>query len=436
MTLSIGITLAAIVALLAVSALFSGSETALTAASRARMHQLSKRGDARAKRVNRLLQAKDNLIGALLLGNNLVNILASALTTSLFLDIFGDAGVAYATLIMTALVLIFSEVLPKTYALTYTDRTALKVSGVISLIVKIFSPVTIVVQMIVRSLMRIGGVRIDENTEMLSPHEEIRGTIDLHHREGGMFKHDKDMLGGVLDLGEMDVEDVMIHRTDVIAVNVEQSVDDAIAEVLTSQYSRTPLWSTEPDNFIGILHTRDLARELARVKGDTSGVDLQQIASIPWFVPNTTSLQDQLHAFLKQKSHFAVVVDEYGEVMGIVTLEDILEEIVGEIEDEHDPDVKGVRRQSDGTFIVDGSVPIRDLNRALDWHLPEVEATTIAGLVIHEAKMIPERGQAFTFHGFKFEIMEKQKNRLLSLRVARPGPQRKPVATLAGTPPV
>ncbi|MBL4759099.1 MAG: DUF21 domain-containing protein, partial [Rhizobiales bacterium] len=335
MTLTLGITLGAIIALLAISAYFSGSETALTAASRARMHRLEQNGDIRAGRVTKLLESRDKLIGALLLGNNLVNILASALTTNLLLDLFGDVGIVYATLIMTTLVLIFSEVLPKTYALANSDQMSLRIASSVGLVVKLFSPAVAIVRAIVLLFLRLGGSRLDGETSLLSPREEIRGTIDLHHREGGMIKHDRDMLDGILDLDEMDIADVMIHRTDVIAVDVDQPADKAVEEILASQFSRIPLWSGEPDNFIGILHTRDLAREMTRVQGRLKNINLASITSRPWFVPETTSLQNQLNAFLKRKTHFAVVVDEYGEVMGIITLEDILEEIVGEITDEH-----------------------------------------------------------------------------------------------------
>jgi magnesium and cobalt exporter, CNNM family len=430
MTLTLGITLGAIIALLALSAFFSGSETALTAVSKARMQQLEKNGDTRAGRVNVLLESRDKLIGALLLGNNLVNILASALSTNILLNIFGDVGVAYATLIMTALVLVFSEVLPKTYALANSDQSALRIAPLVQLIVKLLSPFIAIVQFVVRLLLRLGGSRLGAEDNLLSPREDIRGTIELHHREGGVIKDDRDMLGGILDLDEMDISDVMVHRTDVIAVDAGQPVEAAVEEILESQFSRIPLWSGEPDNFIGILHTRDLAKELARVKGRIRNIDLTKISASPWFVPETTSLQDQLGAFLQRKTHFAVVVDEYGEVMGIVTLEDILEEIVGEISDEHDVDIVGLRQQSDGSTIIDGSIPIRDINRALDWHLPEDEATTIAGLVIHEARIIPDVGQVFTFHGFKFEVLGKQRNQLTSIRLtpinleaaARPAP--------------
>lgn len=417
MNVELAIVLGAIVFLLLLSAFFSGSETALTAASRARMHQLEKSGDRRAIAVAELMKRRDRMIGGLLLGNNLVNILASALATSALVSLFGDAGVAYATLIMTTLVLIFAEVMPKTYAIARPDQMALKVGPLVSVVIALFAPVTQTVQFIVRHALSLFGVDLRGKEELLSAHEELRGAIDLHHREGGVIKVDRDMLGGILDLKDLEVSDIMVHRTNMVTVCVDDPADKVILEVLSSTYTRIPLWREQPENIVGVLHAKDLARALTEAKGQVAGIDLAALASPPWFVPDTTALQDQLNAFLKRKAHFALVVDEYGEVMGLVTLEDILEEIVGEIADEHDVEVTGVRPQPDGTVIVDGSVPIRDLNRAMDWHLPDDEATTIAGLVIHEARMIPEQSQAFTFHGFRFQVLRRQRNRITALKV-------------------
>lgn len=417
MTLTIALTLCAIIGLLALSGLFSGSETALTATSRARMHQLEKHGDHRAKRVNYLIAAPERLIGSLLLGNNLVNILASALATQLLLELFGDAGVAMATLVMTALVLIFAEVLPKTISLSNPDSSALKVSAFVVVVVRVLSPIAKIVQFVVRNILRLFGYVEDQDGDMLSAHDELRGAIAMHHRDGAVVKHDRDMLGGILDLKELEISDVMIHRTSMVSVCVDASVQEIISSVLSGNYTRIPLWTEEPENIIGLLHTKDLARALVKAKGKTEKVDVKSLATPPWYVLDTTPLQTQLNAFLRRKIHLAFVVDEYGEVLGLLTLEDILEEIVGEIADEHDIEVEGVRPQPNGSLIVDGDVPIRDLNRAMDWSLPDDEATTVAGLVIHEAQIIPETGQAFTFYGFKFEVLRKRKNQLTSIRL-------------------
>jgi len=406
----------AIVVLLMLSAFFSGSETALTAASRARMHQLEKAGDKRAGTAGRLIEIRERLIGALLFGNNLVNILASSLATSAFIMVLGDAAVAYATLLMTFLVLVFAEVLPKTWAISSPDRFAVAVAPILRVVVIVFGPITTGVQIFVRWLLRRFGIDVDASLG-ISPHEEIRGTVDLQHYQGGLHKAERDRLGGLLDLGELEVSDVMKHRTAMQMLNADEPAAQIVEQALASSFTRLPLWRGETENIVGVLHAKDLLRALHAASGDVDSLDILAIARPPWFVPDTTNLHDQLNAFLKRKSHFALVVDEYGEVMGLVTLEDILEEIVGEISDEHDIVVQGVRPQPDGTLLVDGGVSIRDLNRGLDWILPDEEATTAAGLVIHEARMIPEEKQAFTFYGVRFVVEKKERNRITLLRV-------------------
>ena len=431
MTLAIALTIAAIFALLLLSAFFSGSETALTAVSRARIHALVQDGTKRAGLVDYLITDRERLIGALLLGNNLVNILASALATSVFLSLFGTGGVVYATLVMTALVLVFAEVLPKTYAISNPERMALAVAPVVRVFVILFAPVTAGVQLAVRHMLRPLGSGVSDDAAVLSAHEELRGAIELHHREGGVVKHDRDMLGGVLDLRDMEVVDVMVHRTNMQALNADDPPEQLIDAILESPYTRIPLWQSDPDDIVGILHAKTLLKALKDAKGDLAKIDIMSLCTPPWFVPETTALQDQLNAFLRKKMHFAIVVDEYGDVQGLVTLEDILEEIVGEITDEHDEAVMGVRPQADGTVNVDGTVPVRDLNKMMDWDLPEEEATTVAGLVIHEAQTIPEPGQAFTFHGYRFGVLRRQRNRITAVKVT-PLKQTKP----AGVPPI
>ncbi|MGI9386133.1 MAG: HlyC/CorC family transporter [Methyloligellaceae bacterium] len=417
MTLGFALMFGAILALLFLSAFFSGSETALTAASRARIHALEKEGNKAAALVNKLTEARERLISAILLGNNLVNILASALATSVAVTVFGQAGVAYATLIMTGLVVIFAEVLPKTYAIMNPDKTSLAVAPVLRPIIAVFAPLAAAIQYLVRALLRLIGASALADSTLISPHDEIRGAIDLHHQEGGVIKYARDMLGGILDLRDLEVSDVMIHRTKMQTVNADDPPRQIVDEVLKSPYTRLPLWRDQLDNIVGILHAKDLLRALNMAEWRLDKLDVPALSAPPWFVPDTTSLQDQLNAFLKRKSHFALVVDEYGEVMGLVTLEDILEEIVGQIADEHDIDIPGVRPQPDGTINVDGSVPIRDLNRHMDWSLPDDEATTIAGLVIHEAQTIPEPGQAFTFYGYRLEVLRRQRNKITALRI-------------------
>jgi magnesium and cobalt exporter, CNNM family len=417
MTANDWLSLVVVLICLLLSAFFAGSETALTASSRASMTRLEKHGNKRAAIVNRLLEQRERLIGALLLGNNAVNIAASALATGILLAWFGKAGILYATIVMTAVVVIFSEVLPKTAAFNAPDRFALLVAQPMNWVVRLLGPVLMGIEALVRWLLRLMGMTVGEDQPVLSAHEELRGAVDLLHREGGVEKLDRDMFGGVLDLRELVVSDVMVHRTNMISLNADDPPEAVVNAVIASPVTRIPLWRGNPENIVGILHVKDLLRALHAVDGDAAKIDVGALMSPAWFVPDMRPVSEQLKAFRRRKTPFALVVDEYGEVEGLVTLEDILEEIVGDITDEHDVAIPGVRRQPDGAINVDGAVSIRDLNRVMDWNLPDEEATTIAGLVIHEARSIPEVGQSFTFHGFRFRVLRKARNRITALRI-------------------
>ena len=411
------LTFSIMVALLGASAFFAMGETALTGASRASMLRLSKQGNRDAELVFRLFGMRERLIGALLLGNNIANIGASALATGIFTAWFGDVGVLYATGAMTVMVVIFAEVLPKTIAINAPERISLLVARPMRATIFLLGPLLTVIEIVVRVLMRLIGIKIGANQPILSPIERLRGAVDLLHHEGKVEKQDRDMLGGLLDLRELEVSDVMVHRTEMVMINADLPAEELVREVLATEYTRIPLWRDKPENIIGVLHAKDLLRAIRAADGDTSKIDVSTIMLPPWFVPEMRPVSEQLKAFRRRKTHFALVVDEYGEVEGMVTLEDILEEIVGDISDEHDVVVAGVRAQPDGSVVVDGSVPIRDLNRAMDWHLPDEEATTVAGLVIHEARSIPDRGQSFTFHGFRFRVLRRERNRITALRI-------------------
>ena len=417
MTQDMWVSMAVVAVLIVISAFFSGAETGLTAASRARLTEVERRGSKRAGIVLKLTEMPERLIGALLLGNSLANITASAVATVALVKAFGDTGAIIASGVMTVLILIFAEVMPKTYAIAHPDRFAIAVAPIVRIFVAVFGPVVMMVEYIVKKTLMLFGVDVENVQSILSAHDELRGAIDLHHKEGEMVKKDRDMLGGLLDLKDLEVHDIMIHRTKMIMIDAADPMPAIVDQVLKSGKTRLPVWRDDPDNIIGVLHAKNIFQALQEHDGDASKIKLDSIVTDPWFVPDTRPLEDQLNAFLRRKQHFAVVVDEYGEVQGIVTLEDILEEIVGDISDEHDVPVPGVRPQPDGSVNVDGSVPIRDLNRAMDWNLPDAEATTIAGLVIHEARSIPDVGQSFTFHGFRFSVMRKQRNRIMALRI-------------------
>ncbi|MEL7430585.1 MAG: CNNM domain-containing protein, partial [Pseudomonadota bacterium] len=322
MTTAIWLLLFAILLLIMCSAFFSGSETALTAASRARMHSLEKNGDKRAGYVTSLLERQEQLIGTLLIGNNIVNILASALATSFFLNLFGEAGVAIATIVMTLLVVIFAEVMPKSIALAHSDKFALTVSPVIRVIVFVLSPFARAVGWIVRSFLKLVGFQI-QSEGLLSAHEELRGAVEVLHKDGSMVKDDRDRFGGILDLHELELSDVMIHRTNMETINLDDEPAQIVKQILESQYTRIPVWQGDIDNIIGVIHSKDVLRALAIKNAEPSTLDFKRILSKPWFVPETTTLRDQLNAFLRKNAHLALVVDEYGEVEGMVTLETI-----------------------------------------------------------------------------------------------------------------
>ncbi|MDE0851240.1 HlyC/CorC family transporter [Yoonia sp.] len=419
------LTAAAILILLALSGFFSGSETALTAASRGKLRSAADRGSAGSETALKLTEDSERLIGSVLLGNNVVNILATSLATAVLTKVFGQNGVAAATLIMTLLVLVFAEVLPKTYAITNPELVAARVARPISFAVLIFSPIVAMVRVLVRFILSMFGVKTDPDSHILAVREEIAGALQLGLSEGFVEKEDRDRILGALDLDARMVEEIMLHRSNIEMVDVDMSPQDILAIVLQSKYTRHPIFRDDPENIIGVIHAKDLLRAMHKLltgENQTADAmakfDVMSVAMDPYFVPETTTLDDQMRQFLLRKVHFALVVDEYGGLQGLITLEDILEEIVGEIADEFDEDEDNqIEKCADGTYLVDGAITIRDLNRAHDWNLPDEEANTVAGLVIHEAQMIPIEGQVFSFHGFRFEVVSKDENRISELRI-------------------
>jgi Mg2+/Co2+ transporter CorB len=419
-------TAGAILILLCLSAFFSGSETALTASSRSKLKAQADKGSSGAETAMQVTEDSERMIGALLLGNNIVNILSASLATALLTRIFGDSGVALATLAMTALVLVFGEVLPKTLAITFPEAVAARVAPVIRLLILLFSPVVTVVRAIVRGLLWALGVRGNPEGRMLAIREEIEGAIALGHSEGAVEKEDRDRMLAALQLSDRTVEEVMTHRSRIEMVDADTPPEELIAQVLASPHTRLPLYRDSRENVVGVIHGKDLLRAVEKFRREGDGVldttgdlDVLSVAMKPYFIPETTPLDEQMRQFLKRRTHFALVVDEYGTLQGLVTLEDIIEEIVGDITDEFDVVQKGPALVPDaaGDFVVDGAMTIRDLNRTMDWDLPDDEANTLAGLVIHEAQSIPAVGQCFSFHGFRFEVAERRENRLTKLKM-------------------
>jgi Mg2+/Co2+ transporter CorB len=413
----------AIAGLLILSGFFSGSETALTAASRGKLRAQADKGTKGAQKALDITEDNERLIGSVLLGNNLVNILATSLATALFTRVFGESGVALATLVMTGLVLVFAEVLPKTYAITNPESAAAKVARPIAAIVLIFSPVVSFVRMLVRGILSLFGVQTDPDSHILALKDEIAGAIALGHVEGAVEKEDRDRLLGALDLGERTVEEIMLHRSKIEMIDADTPPREVLDACLKSPHTRLPLYRGDPENIVGVIHAKDLLRGMYADRDEALGVaddtkfDVLAVAMEPYFVPETTTLDDQMRQFLRRQTHFALVVDEYGALQGLITLEDILEEIVGEITDEFDQSENAPIKSKDGGWLIDGGMTIRDFNRSTECNLPDDEANTVAGLVIHEAQMIPTAGQVFSFHGHRFEVVTRNDNRLSTLKV-------------------
>jgi Mg2+/Co2+ transporter CorB len=406
-----------ILLLLVVSALLSVAETALTSASRPRLYALERKGNLRARRINRLRDKQEQVLSSILLGNNLVNIVASAFATGVLVDLFGDAGVAYAAVVMTVMVVIFGEILPKTLALNRPVRTILAFVSFVDWTFRLLSPVSRMMQWVVKHVLTAFGAGAVARSAQ-GAEEELRGAIELH---GDMDdKKERAMLRSILDLAEVEVGQIMIHRRQIASIDADQKPSAILEQALASPHTRVPIWRGHPDNVVGVLHAKALLQALRQHRGNPDAINVMEVAQRPWFIPESTNLLDQLEAFRRRHEHFALVVDEYGALLGVVTLEDIIEEIVGDIAERHEYRMPGVRPQPDGSYIVDGHVTIRELNREFDWNLPHEEAATIAGLVLHEARRIPEIGQVFNFYGFRFEILRRRRHQIQALRIIPP----------------
>ncbi len=411
--------IAMLVVLILCSGFFSASETALTAASRARIHALVSNGNQQAVKVSRLHERMERVISTILLGNTALNSATAALMATVLGSYFGHSGLAFwvATATATTVLFIFAEVMPKTFAINNADRSALTAAPLLLLLVRLTYPITHVTQLVVNGVLRLFGVKVVNEPGAEDRLEELRGAIDLHSESAEEIREANAMLHSILDLDDVPVSDIMVHRRKMEMVDISLPPAEIVRQVLASPHTRIPLWQDEPDNIVGVLHVKALLRALEANAWQVDGLKVEGLAGKPWFIPDSTSLLAQLEAFRSRREHFALVVDEYGALMGIVTLEDILEEIVGDIADEHDVNVAGVQTDEDGSYLVDGGVTIRDLNREFGWRLPDEQASTVAGLVLHEARQIPVAGQVFVFYGFRFEILERQRNQLKRLRV-------------------
>lgn len=398
------------------AATLSASETSVTAASRAKLYQMFKSGNKRAGLTRELTENLGLSLSAILLCNTLFITFTTSAVTDVLTDFFGREGVIYAPIITSALLVVYAETLPKIIAVNQPERVLLFFIWPIWIIFKIFKPITLAINNIARAHLVLFGFKSKGNEEFAAL-EELRGAIDMHFGTSQGPGNERAMLKSILDLRSVHVEEIMIHRKNVTMIDMEDSPSRIVEQVLASPFTRLPLWKDNPDNIIGIIHAKALLRAVQAHQGNLDDLDIASVINKPWFIPENADLLDQLQAFRSRREHFAIVVDEYGAFMGIVTLEDILEEIVGDITDEHDVAVRGIRPQEDGSYIIDGTVTIRDVNRQLDWTLPDEEASTIAGLLLYEVRMIPEVGQTFMINEYKFEVLRRHRNQITLLRV-------------------
>lgn len=398
------------------AAILSASETAITTASRAKLHQIFKSGNKRAGLTQELTQNLGLSLSAILLCNTLFITFSTSTVTDILTDIFGKEGVIYAPIITSIFLVVYAETLPKIIAVNQPERVLLFVIWPIWIIFKIFKPVTLAINQIARAHLALFGVKSKGNEEFAAL-EELRGAIDMHFSANQGMLNEKAMLKSILDLRSVHVEEIMIHRKNVTMIDADDSSSKIVEQVLASPFTRLPLWKDNPDNIIGIIHAKALLRAVQAHKGSLDDLDITPIINKPWFIPENIDLIDQLQAFRQRREHFAIVVDEYGAFMGVVTLEDILEEIVGDITDEHDVAIRGIRPQEDGSYIIDGTITLRDVNRQLDWNLPDQEASTVAGLLLYEVRTIPQVGQTFLIQDYKFEVLRRHRNQITLLKV-------------------
>ena len=395
--------------LLLLSAFFSSSETAITRISDAKIHQWDEKKNKRIKKAKHLLSKREKVIGTLLLGNNIVNILASALATSILINLFGDKGILYATIIMTSLIFIFAEVLPKTYAIRESEKLIIYSAPIIIFFTKILSPINILVQILISFLLKLANKENNNNDWK----QNLKGAILLANNQGNVRKYDRIMLESILDLHEVKVSEIMTHRKNIESLNILENIDNIISLALKSRFTRLPLWRDNPDNIIGTLHIKDLLR----AKNINNNIDINNLMQRPLFISENTSLSEQLNKFKKETNQMAFVIDEYGDLQGLITLEDVLEEIVGEIFDEFDKQTLTPKILDDKSVSVDGTMTIRDLNRLTDWNLPDDDAATIAGLVIDVAQKLPEINETVKIENFYFKVLERQRTRITKINI-------------------
>lgn len=405
----------AVVILLLVSAYLAAIETAVTAASPGRIQKLKSEGDLKAIVVLKLFKIKEQVISSLLIANSFFNTLCTTIATSAMISLYGEElGTIIASSLMTVLIIVFAEVIPKAIAVARAEKVILATSGFVTIALKVLGPINYILKQILILFCKVFKIELSQE---ISGTEEVRGVIEHHLEEGNVFKNDRDMLGGILDIGNMTVSEIMIHRSNMIIIEASLPIEQITQKALSSSHTRIPVWKDSQDNIIGILHIKDLLRALYKNNFDYKKITLADFMTEPWFIPDNALVSLQLHAFRQKRSHFALVIDEYGDLQGLVTLEDILEEIVGQIDDEFDKQDNRIIKKSPNKFMIEGSTSIRDVNRELNWNLPDEHASTFAGLIIHETHKLPQQGEVVQIFDLKVTIYHRQSNRITMLMV-------------------
>ena len=405
-----------VLGLLCIAGFISEAETAITAASPGLIQKLKSEGNKRAELLLGILKIKEKVISTLLIENSIANTICTTVSTGVFIEYFGDdMGTAISAVVMSFMIIVFSEVVPKAIAVVKSEKIALLATPALLVVLKILEPMNILLSYITKGFCFI--FRIDLKHKV-SAEDEVRGVIEHHMHEGNVFKDDRDMLGGILDIRNMTICDIMVHRSKIMAIDIDTPTEKVINTVLSSRHSRFPFWQGNRDNIIGILHVKDLMNKIHQSrKNKANEINIRDLLSTPVFVPDNSLVVQQLNMFREGQTHLACVVDEYGDLQGIVTMEDILEEIVGQIYDEHDSGNQKITKLSDRVFIIDGSVSVRDLNRELDWQIPETDATTIAGFIISKMARIPNQGEYLISKDLKMIVKKKFDNRIKTIKV-------------------
>ena len=399
--------------LIVLSAFFSSSETGLISLNRYRLRHLVDQGHSGARRAEHLLRRPDRLIGVILLGNNFVNILASAVATIIALRLIGEAGIAVATGLLTLVILVFAEVTPKTLAALHPERVAFPASYVLGPLLRALYPLVWVVNVVANTLLRGLGVSPRNHQGQALTREELRTVVN--EADAMIPRRHQRMLLSILDLEQATVEDIMVPRNEMATLDLEDDWPAVVETIVRSQHTRLPVFSGGSENVVGILHLRQVIHRLG--SGDFSREDLEAVMREPYFVPESTPLHTQLLNFQRERRRIGLVVDEYGDIRGLVTLEDILEEIVGEFTTDPAQSMRDVHPQEDGSYLVDGGAPVRELNRVLQWELPTDGPKTLNGLILEYMETIPEPGTSFRLSGYPMEVVQVSVNTVRTVRV-------------------